>query len=454
MQLIHKDLSSLHLFQSYSRYYHRLSYTALPIRDGASAWALTWGDAVSLLFRTANVEGPYWGEYPGAQASDVIPHRMSMQLAPGHMINNDSALRHSAVWACLRLRANLISTFPIDVYRKGQFGIADVEVGKPPIIVNPGGNEVDYMEWMYSTQFDIDRAGNSIGLITERNGYGLPAVIELVPLAWTSVNIVDNKLVEYYIRGKPFAPCHIWHEKQYTVAGFHLGLSPIMFAAWSISEHLSIQDFAISWFTNGGIPRSHLQNTVQATITDAQAQGVKSLVKETVHSGDVLVTGKDWTYQMIQAEQTGLEWMEARKYGPSDIARFFDVPSDLIDSSVSGSAVTYANITQRNLQFLIMSLGPAILRRENALNKLLPNRQFVKMNTKSLLRMDPQTQAQIINLQVAGRVLAPSEARLLDDLPPLTKEQMAEFDRFWPPRQNAPTSTPEGQPPMPTPPGL
>jgi len=389
---------------------------------------------VSLLFRTANIEGPFFGEYPGATASSVIPPRISTALAPGHLVNNESALRHSAVWACLRLRANLISGFPIDVYRKGSYGLADVEVNKPPIIVKPGGDECDYMEWMYSTQFDLDRAGNSVGIITAVNGFGLPACIELVPLAWVGVNIVDNKLIEYHIRGKPYPPNRIWHEKQYTVAGFHLGLSPIMFAAWCISEHLSIQDFAISWFTQGGIPRSHLQNNTQATITDSQAEGIKARLKESVHSGDALVTGKDWTYSMVQAEQTGMEWIEARKLGPTDIARFFDCPADLIDSAVSGSSVTYANVTQRNLQFLTMSLGPAVIRRENTLNKLLPKQQFCKLNTDSLLRMDPMTRAQTINLQIAGRVLTPSEARLLEDRPPLTDEQAKEFDRFWPPK--------------------
>lgn len=386
------------------------------------------------------MEGPYWGEFPGAQASDVIPHRISTQLAPGHMINDDSALRHSAVWACLRLRANLISTFPIEVYRRAEFGLPHVRIPSPQVIIMPGGGTVDYMEWMYSTQFDLDRAGNSIGIIHSVNGYGLPNEIELVPLSWTSVNIVDNQLVEYYIRGKPYSPRNIWHEKQYTVAGFHLGLSPIMYAAWSISEYLSIQDFALSWFTSGGIPRSHLQNTVQATLSDTQAENIKARLKESVHSGDALVTGKDWTYNLVSPEQTGMEWIEARRLGPSDIARFFDVPADLIDSAVAGSSITYGNIVQRNLQFLNYSLGPAIIRRENSLNKMLPNRQFVKMNTDSLLRLDPMTRAQMINLRVAGRTLGLDEARLLDDKPPLSPEQVEAFHEMWPPAPSKPRS--------------
>lgn len=394
---------------------------------------------MSLLFkRTANVEGPYWGEYPGAQASDVIPHRLGLQIAPGHMINSESALRHSAVWACLRLRANLISTFPVDVFRRAEYGLPHVKVPSPPVILNPGGSEVDYLEFMYSTQFDLDRAGNSVGIVTARNGYGLPAEIHLVPLAWVSANIIDNILVEWIIRGKSYRPDQIWHAKQYTVAGFHLGLSPIMYAAWCIGEHLSIQDFAISWFTTGGIPRAHMKNELLPTITDDQAEGIKARAKESIRTGDVLVTGKDWSYNLLQAEQTGMEWLEARSIGLAEIARFLDCPADLIDAAVSGSSVTYANVVQRNLQLLIMSLGPAVIRRENGLNKLLPNKQFVKINTDALMRMDPETRAKVIAARIASRVLAPSEARLLEDLPPMTESQMAEFDRFWPSRAPQP----------------
>jgi HK97 family phage portal protein len=348
------------------------------------------------------------------------------------MVNNESALRHSAVWACLRLRANLISTFPVDVYRKPQYGLPPIEIPPPPIIVAPDAGKMDIIEFLYSTQFDLDRAGNSVGIITEVNGYGLPARIELVPLAWVSCRVKNNRVHQWFIQGEEYTPDKIWHEKQYTVAGFHFGLSPIMYAAWCISEQLSIQDFALSWFTNGGIPRSHLRNTTLATPDNNQTDIIKARVKESVHSGDVLVTGKDWEYSMVQAEQTGMEWIEARKLGPTDIARFFDVPSDLIDAAVSGSNVTYANVVQRNIQFLTMGLGPPVKRRENSLNKLLPVMQYVKLNTDSLLRMDPKTRTEMLKLQIDSRILTPNEARLLDDREPLTDEQYKEFARFWP----------------------
>jgi len=108
-----------------------------------------------------------------------------------------------------------------------------------------------------------------------------------------------------------------------------------------------------------------------------------------------------------------------------DVSRFFGVPADLIDAAIAGGPnITYANITQRNLQFLVMHLGPAVVRRENALSQLLPRPRFVKLNSDALLRMDPLTRAQMIQTQIQSRVLAPNEARALDNRKPFTPEQI------------------------------
>jgi len=52
-------------------------------------------------------------DYAGATAAQLIPPRVS-QRAGTAVVNSETALRHSAVWAALRLRANLVSTMPVD----------------------------------------------------------------------------------------------------------------------------------------------------------------------------------------------------------------------------------------------------------------------------------------------------------------------------------------------------
>ena len=395
---------------------------------------------MALLFgrqrRVAELVG-YYGDWAGAQAQELVLPRGVQPSAGLPPVSVNTAMRHSGVWACLRLRANLISTFPVDVFRRVN-GI-QVEMTPPPIIVNPGGERVSTEEWLYSTQVDLDRSGNAFGLITQRSGNGLPARIDLVPVRYVSIRTDQyGQLESFHIAGETFAPADVWHEKQYTIPGFIVGLSPIAYAAWSIAEYQSIQDFALTWFGGGGVPRGHLKNTMQ-TLSPTTADAVKAKFKSTVTSGDVFVTGADWEYSMLQAEQTGMEWLEAKRYGITDIARFFDVPADLIEAPPNARGmITYANQAQRNLQFLLLHLAPAIIRREKALSTLLPKPQYVKFNTDALLRLDPMTRAQMFETLIGSRVLTPDEARELENRPPLTPAQVAMFhDLFGDPNNPA-----------------
>lgn len=381
---------------------------------------------MALLFgrqaRSATLTG-YYGDFAGATAGDLIPSRTTSVSANLPVVTPDTALQHSGVWAALRLRANLLSTMPLDVYRKVN-GV-QVELPKPPVLKAPSGDRVTMQEWLYSTQIDLDRTGNAFGLITERNGTGLPNRIDLVPSLDVAVRVRDGKL-SYKIGAQIYEPEQVWHEKQYTVAGLPVGLSPVAYAAYTLTKHRSINDFALTWFGGGGVPRGHLRNKMQ-TMSPAAADAVKTKFKSTVTAGDVFVTGADWEYSMIQAEQTGMEWLEAEARTGLDIARFFDVPSDMIDAAVAGQAITYANITQRNVQFLVMHLGPTINRREEALSRLTPGQRFVKLNTDSLLRMDPASRADMHRVMIESRVLTPDEARELENRQPLKPNQVEQF---------------------------
>lgn len=364
---------------------------------------------------------------PMPTAGDLIPARTVVKAGTA-VVTNDTAMRHSAVWACLRLRGDMVSTLPVDVFRR--MGNVQLEMPKPPIIMDPGGEEVDWCEWMYSSQVDLDRAGNVIGLITERNTMDLPLRIDLQPLSECSIKVKDG-VTKYRIGGKDYERKQVWHEKQYTISGLPMGLSPVAYGALAIGEYLSIQEFILDWFGSGAIPAAHMKNT-QKTLKSGEAETIKSRLKASVENRDVLVTGSDWEYKMIQAEQAGAEMIEAKKYGVTDIARFFGCPSNLIEAAVSGSSVTYANITQADLNFLVHNLNPAVVRRERKISRWwLPQPRYIKFNVDALLRMDPETRARVIAERIKSRTLTPDEARELENLPPLTDGQYAQFERLF-----------------------
>lgn len=340
-------------------------------------------------------------------------------------VDADKALRNSAVWAALRLRADLVSSTPADVYRR--VGGVQIEVNGRPRLLDP----TLLPEWLYSSQFDLDRFGNAFGVITERDRLGYPAVIELASAQDAIVNTRDGKISSYRIAGNEYEPRDVWHERQYTMAGLAVGLSPIAYAAWSVGTYLSAQEFAFDWFSSGAAPTGHLRNTLIPTVGEDAAESVKAKFKRATRDRDIFVTGRDWEFNMQAVPANTVMFLDEMKYGVADVCRFLGIPGDLIDAEVSTGSVTYANVTQRNLQLLVMNLGPVFKRREAALSRALPQPQFVKFNTDAMLRMDPEARTRTILSQVEGRTLAPSEARALDNRSPFTAEQLAEFDRLF-----------------------
>ena len=344
-------------------------------------------------------------------------------------VTADSAFRQSAVWAALRLRADLISTLPIDVFR--MVGAVQIEVPKPPVIVAPSGKRISMREWMYSTQIDLDRVGNCYGIISETDGAGLPKRIDLVAHTDVAVLVRDD-VVSYRIKNVTYAEEDIWHERQFTLPGFVMGLSPVAHAAWSGGLYTSAQAFAERWFQNNGVTPSGILRNLTKVIDPREADKVKDRYKLAIEGGDLFVVGKDWEYSTAPAAAADARFLEQMNYSDIDAVRFFGVPGDLIEVQNQGSSITYANITQRNLQFLILNLGPAIVRREDALTRMVGAPRFVKLNSAALLRMDPAATSAMLGAEVAARLTAPSEARALMNRAPFTDSQLAEFAVLFP----------------------
>ena len=363
-------------------------------------------------------------------AAEVVRSRSGVRVAGQTPVTHETALRHSAVWAALRLRANLVSSLPVDAFRRVQ-GI-QVEAPLSPFFAEPAGPDSFLDEWMWATQFDLDRYGVTVGLITERDGNDLPRSIELLPAGKVRIHGSGWRIEEVTYRGQSWADDRlrdIYLEHQYRPAGFPVGLCPITYAAWAIGGYLDAQMFGSRFFGRSGFPTGVLKN-VEREMPGPQAREMKDAWKDATEHGDIAVVGKEWEWSPADVPEAATAFLDEKKASVVEVARYLDVPADMIDGAVSGSAITYANITQRNVQLLVTSLGPAIARRERRLSRLLAQPRFVKLNGDALLRMDPETRNKSLNEAIKGFRMAPSEARALDNREPFTEEQYAEFERL------------------------
>lgn len=372
---------------------------------------------MSLLFRGQQkraIGDPGWPLYPSRPNS-------LRGIAP---VTGDSAMRHSAVWAATRLRADIVSSLPLNVFRdvSGPDGATmQVKVPSPGVLSAPGGVHCRYREWVYSSQSDLDRFGNSFGIISGRDASGLPAQIDLVS-AEKAVVTFTKGVLSYRLNGDKYDPIDVWHEKQYTVAGFPMGLSPIAHASMSISQHLSAQQFAIQWYAQNAIPFGILRNKARE-LNSVEADNAKERFLSAASGGGLFATGNDWEFSPMQAQSNDAMWLDSMGATAVDVARFFGVPVDMIDGQ-SGSSTTYANIGQRNTQLLVMHLGPAIARREEAFSDLLLAKpRYVVLDTDALLRMDPASQSLMIGQQLKDGIIDNTEAREKYNLSPWAEEQ-------------------------------
>lgn len=382
---------------------------------------------MSLLFKR-ELSGP----------SALIPPRVAGRRGTERVSREDS-LRASVKWACQRLRADLVSTTPVDVFRKRDDML--VNVSTPEVLRTPDG-VLDVTEWLYSSQFDLDDCGNAFGLITARDKLGLPAHIELIDPAEVSIRKVSGE-VSYVIAGKVVPTSEIWHERQFTVSGSPLGLSPTAYAAMPLTTGLSAAQFAAAWFSGQGIPAAHLRNTGKV-LNAAESAKVKEKFQATVETGDVFVTGSDWEYSVIGAKASESAFERAMNVSAQDLCRYYGVPGDMVDVESASGSITYANVTQRNLQFLILNLGPVFTRRERTFSRLLtPRGQVVKFATDAVMRMDPMGRAELQKTAIEMRRMTVTEARGLENQPPLTPEQEAEFARLFPARSQQTTGVPQ-----------
>lgn len=372
----------------------------------------------------------------------------SLRTGGGQHVRTSEARRQSVVWAAQRLRADLISLMPVDVYRPSAGAGINVPVATPKVLQTPDevadGHPQSIGEWIYASQVALDSAGNSFGVIRQVDAFGLPARIELVDPDEVTARVKGRKIVTYWINGERHEPRHIWHERQFVAPGLPIGLSPITHAAMQLSGGLSAQQFAIDWFANGAVPSGVLQNG-KKTLNDGESRVIKRRFKASVETGDVLVVGNDWTYSPVQAKASESAFLEQMGYSDLAQTRFFGVPADLVDVHVDASAtINYANITQRNLQLLVMNLGAAIKRREDALSRVVPGNRFVKLNRDAILAMDPKSRAELFEIQIRSRTRTPDQVRAIEDLQPLAEADYSQFDRLWPPRTPSPSQTPGG----------
>jgi HK97 family phage portal protein len=363
--------------------------------------------------RPATVERGLPGQFPWRP----IPYNTG-----GVYVDQDTSMRHDAVWACRTRIAQDISMMPVDVVR--YMNGARSEVPAPQIIASPSVKAAA-MDWRYQVVDSWLAAGNAWGMVTATTMNGLyPTRIELLSPSQirfdrtTSQFFVDNVEHQLWPVGQ------LWHVPAYTAPGAILGMSPIEYHATSIGVGMASQRYGAQFFDGGGHPTGILAPSINPGEEGAKA--LKDRFVEAIRGGrEPIVVPADTKYIPIQTNPSDSQFLETMRYSVEQICRIFgEDPADY-GSSASGSSLTYANRSDSDLarfkrrQFWVTKL-------QDALTALVPHGQVVKLNASSSLMMTDRERHELHRLRLLSKTRTINEVRVLEDEVPFDEPEYDE----------------------------
>lgn len=346
-------------------------------------------------------------------------------------VSNDQAMRLSAVFACLRLLSEAIATLPLDTFTRGDG--ARLPFPRPEYLnfQPPQGSRITYLsQIMLSLLTD----GNAFVAVI-RDALGVPVDLVVLDPALVSVTRGPTGARIFTVYGQQYDAYDILHIPGMMLPDALRGVSPIAAAREVIEGGRKAQEYGVSVHDNRAVPPAIIK------IPDADPDGSRARrVAENwkaVHGGPanagktgVLTDGAELQTIAMSPEDT--QWLESKRFGVSEIARFYGVPPHLI-ADASNSTSWGSGLAEQNLAFGQFSLRPWTERIEEAHTRLLTSHGlpdvFVKLNLDALLRASLSDRYASYQVGIDAGFLTVDEARRFEDLSPL------------PPSDNPPPST-------------
>jgi HK97 family phage portal protein len=207
--------------------------------------------------------------------------------------------------------------------------------------------------------------------------------------------------------------------------GKRWGVSPLKAFKTTFETGQSAQTTARDWFANGAIPSAHLKNEAR-TVDSEVADVVKRRYKAAVKGRDVLVTGNDWSLDVIGVPADEARFIETLKLTATQVASIYGIPPEMIGGE-TGSSLTYSTVELNSINFVTYTLRPWLVRIEESLSALLPQPQYVKFNVDALIRADTKSRMEAHEIALRIGLETQDEGRAIEDKPPLTEAEKAEW---------------------------
>lgn len=361
-----------------------------------------------------------WGGPLGTASGQQLGLPLAPIIDQTKLTPPDAALQISAVFACVEILAQTISTLPLYVYRdKGGVRVPD-KMSRLWLLLHESPNR-----WMTPSEFlsamVVNRMlrGNAYALI-ERDSAGEP--IALVPLSpdQMEVSVVEGgEVYVYYQDGDitALAPENVIHWKG--LGNGFLGLSKLDFMRATTNEAIRAQDNANSLYGKGSKPTGVLQTDSRLSAEQVAALMTRFQTSMTSSGGGLIIADCGLKYSQMSLSPADAQLLETRRFTIEEICRWFGVPGVLVGTT--GQTTWGSGIEQIVSGFHKFTIGPLCKQLEQVLERRLKNYEPITIEFKmdGLLRTDPASRAAFYSTMSQNGAMTRNEIRRLENLPPV-----------------------------------
>lgn len=358
----------------------------------------------------------------------VAPKDSALATIPevnfGVSVNNNTALKITALYAGIRIRSENIASFPKYVKRQTAEGLIDEPRHPAYSVINVKPNR-------YTNKFDfwncictwLDGWGNAYAII-ERGPWGDPVALHQVHPSnvqvtvsngrkWYRVTMADPNLS--FLNGT-YSDENILHFMLVTLDGVK-GVNPIIYNAMSLSKNLATEKFASEFYERGGNIKAVMET--EGHFGDDEYNNFMSHFKATSKNFDIPLLEYGVKYKQLSVNPVAAQLIQSETLSIQDVCRIINIPPHMVAEL---SHATFSNIEHQTIQFVQYSLRPTVKRLESELeNKLFTGSEAgsysVKFALDGLLRGDTQARSAYYHNAILDGYLSRNEVREMEGRP-------------------------------------
>lgn len=345
----------------------------------------------------------------------------------GESVSVEKALKIDAVWACVRLISETISTLPIVLYERQDDG------SRLPAKDHPLFNVLRYQPNIHMTSVSYTQALTA-SLLLRGNGFTqvkrqrdeITSLNFLIPtrmsMSWTERDDLAYKYTDRNGHQFDIPKSEILHIPAFSLDG-RIGLSPIQYGANTFGSAISAEKAASGTFKNGLMPTVAFK--VDRVMTPEQREAFRDYVSKisgALNAGKSPVLEQGVTPEMIGINPVDAQLLESRNFSVESICRWFRVPGWMIGYAGEGQTKWGSGMEQEMIGFLTFTLRPWLVLIEQAMNKNLLSpaertKYYVEFNIEGLLRADSATRSEFYSKMVNNGLYTRDEVRTMENLP-------------------------------------